>query len=233
PGFQLQHTNALNRAMNRTVTSALREVDAVLLVVEARQLTSADHEIIAMVPRTVPAIAVVNKIDKLGNRELLLPIIDELKTTYPFAEIIPVSAQKGTGVPDLIETLITHLPFGEPVYNSDAITDRPERFIAAEIVREKLFQSLGEELPYGTTVDIERFEHHGQLRRIHATVIVSKSAHKAMVIGAKGAKLKSIATRARKDMEQLFGGKVFLEIWVRVKHGWSDDVRSLRTLGYS
>jgi len=233
PGFQLQHSNALNRAMNRTVTSALRDVDAVLLVVEAGKLTGQDNEIIAMLSDTAPVVAVVNKIDKLRNRALLLPFIDELRSAYPFAEIVPISAEKGTGVRDLIEAIVDYLPAGAPVYDADTITDRPERFLAAEIVREKLFQSLGEELPYGTTVEIERFEHDGQLRRINATIIVSKAAHKAMVIGARGSKLKAIGTRARKDMEQLFGGKVFLEIWVRVKQGWSDDARSLRALGYN
>ena len=232
PGFQLQHSSALNKAMNRTVTSAMRDVDAVLLVLEAGALTRQDKEIIAMLSEEVPVLAIVNKIDRLKDSALLLPVIDELQHAYPFAEIVPISAEKGTGIADLVDTVVGYLPVGEPVYDADAITDRPEKFLAAEIVREKLFQSLGEELPYGTTVDIERFEHDGQLRRINATVIVSKSAHKAMVIGAKGAKLKSIATRARKDMEQLFGGKVFLEVWVRVKQGWSDDVRSLRALGY-
>ncbi len=232
PGFQLQHSGALNRAMNRTVSSALREVDVVLLVLEAGPLTRQDNEIIAMLSQTVPVLAVVNKIDKLKDSALLLPVIDGLQRAYPFAEIVPISAEKGTGIADLVDTVAGYLPVGEPVYDADAITDRPEKFLAAEIVREKLFQSLGEELPYGTTVEIERFEHDGQLRRINATVIVSKTAHKAMVIGAKGAKLKSIATRARKDMERLFDGKVYLEVWVRVKQGWSDDVRSLRALGY-
>ena len=233
PGFQLQHSNALNRAMNRTVTSALRDVDAVLLVVEAGKLTSQDNEIISMLSDAAPVVAVVNKIDKLRDRALLLPFIDGLRTVYPFAEIVPISAEKGTGVRDLIKAIVGYMPEGAPVYDAGTITDRPERFLAAEIVREKLFQSLGEELPYGTTVEIERFEHDGQLRRINATIIVSKAAHKAMVIGAGGSKLKAIGTRARKDMEQLFGGKVFLEIWVRVKQGWSDDARSLRALGYS
>lgn len=232
PGFQLQHMSALNKAMNRTVTSALRDVDAVLLVMEAGALTRQDEEIIAMLSPDVPVIAVVNKIDRLQDPALLLPLIDDLQSAYPFAEIVPISAEKGTGVADLVNTVVDYMPVGEPVYEADAITDRPEKFLAAEIVREKLFQSLGEELPYGTTVEIERFEHDGRLRRINAVVIVSKAAHKAMVIGAKGAKLKSIATRARKDMEQLFDGKVFLEIWVRVKQGWSDDARSLRALGY-
>jgi GTP-binding protein Era len=233
PGFQLQHTNALNKAMNRTVTSALRDVDAVLLVVEAGKLLAQDQQIISMFSQTVPVIAVVNKIDKLKHRTSLLPFIDELRAEYQFSEIVPVSAEKGTGVPELVDAIVGYLPAGDPVYDEDTITDRPERFLAAEIIREKVFQSLGEELPYGTTVEIERFEHDGQLRRINATVIVAKPAHKAMVIGAKGAKLKTIGTRARKDMEQLFGGKVFLEIWVRVKQGWADDVRSLRALGYS
>ena len=232
PGFQLQHSNALNRAMNRTVTNALQEVDAVLLVTDAGKLTAGDREIIGMLPKSVPALAIVNKIDNLKNAQLLLPVMDELRRAYPFAEIVPVSAQKGTGITDLIDSVVKYLPHGEATYEADAITDRSERFLAAEIVREKLFQLLGEELPYGTTVDIERFEQEQHLRRINATIIVSKPAHKAMVIGAKGAKLKSIATRARKDMEQLFGGKVFLEVWVRVKQGWSDDARALRTLGY-
>lgn len=232
PGFQLQHSSALNKEMNRTVTSVLREVDAVMLVVEAGKLTKQDEEIMSMLSDSVPVVAVINKIDKLKDRTSLLPFIETLRTAYRFAEFVPVSAAKGDGIPELISVIVKHLPAGAPVYEEDAITDRPERFLAAEIVREKLFQFLGEELPYGTTVEIERFEHEGQLRRINATVIVSKPAHKAMVIGARGSKLKIIGTRARKDMEQLFGGKVFLEVWVRVKQGWADDARSLRSLGY-
>lgn len=232
PGFQLQHSSALNKEMNRTVTSALREVDVVMLVVEAGRLTKQDEEIISMLSDSVPVVAVINKIDKLKDRTSLLPYIESLRAAYRFAEFVPVSAAKGDGIPELIDTAVKYLPAGAPVYEEDAITDRPERFLAAEIVREKLFQFLGEELPYGITVEIERFEHEGQLRRINATVIVSKPAHKAMVIGARGSKLKIIGTRARKDMEQLFGGKVFLEVWVRVKQGWADDARSLRSLGY-
>ncbi len=232
PGFQLQHSSALNKEMNRTVTSALREVDAVMLVVEAGRLTKQDEEIMSMLPDAVPAVAVINKIDKLRDRTSLLPFIEQLRAAHQFAEFVPVSAAKGDGIPELIDIVVKHLPVGAPVYEEDAITDRPERFLAAEIVREKLFQYLGEELPYGTTVEIERFEHQGQLRRINATVIVSKPAHKAMVIGARGSKLKVIGTHARKDMERLFGGKVFLEVWVRVKQGWADDARSLRSLGY-
>jgi GTP-binding protein Era len=233
PGFQLRHTGALNKAMNRAATASLREVDAVMLMVEAGSITAQDRKVIRLLSDRTPGIAVINKLDRLSDRAELLPIIDELRNAYAFDEIIPVSAEKGVALDELVLTLKRYLPLGEPVYDSDMLTDRPERFLAAEIVREKLFRSLGEELPYGAAVEIEKFEHEGQLRRIYATVIVSRPAHKAMVIGAKGAKLKAIATQARKDMEELFDGKVYLEVWVRVKQGWSDDARSLHALGYN
>jgi len=233
PGFQLRHSSALNKAMNRAATASLREVDAVVLMVEAGSITPQDRKVIGLLSERSPVIAVVNKIDRLADQAELLPLIDDLRQAYNFDEIIPVSAEKGLAVEELVRTIRNYLPVGEPVYESDMLTDRPERFLAAEIVREKLFRSLGEELPYGAAVEIEKFEHEGQLRRIYATIVVSRSAHKAMVIGAKGAKLKSIATQARKDMEQLFDGKVYLEVWVRVKQGWADDARSLHALGYS
>lgn len=233
PGFQLRHSSALNKAMNRAATASLREVDAVVLMIEAGSITPQDRKVISLLSEGTPAIAIVNKIDRLADRAELLPIIDELRKAHAFNEIIPISAEKGLGVDELVRTIKAYLPVGEPVYDADTLTDRPERFLAAEIVREKLFRSLGEELPYGAAVEIEKFEHEGQLRRIYATVVVSRPAHKAMVIGAKGAKLKAIGTQARKDMEQLFGGKVYLEVWVRVKQGWADDARSLRALGYS
>jgi GTPase len=233
PGFQLRHSSALNKAMNRAATASLREVDAVVLMVEAGKITPQDRKVIALLSERSPVIAVINKIDRLTDQAELLPLIDDLRKAYAFDEIIPVSAEKGLALEELVRTIRNYLPVGEPVYESDMLTDRPERFLAAEIVREKLFRSLGEELPYGAAVEIEKFEHEGQLRRIYATIIVSRSAHKAMVIGAKGAKLKSIATQARKDMEELFDGKVYLEVWVRVKQGWADDTRSLHALGYS
>jgi len=233
PGFQLRHSSALNKAMNRAATASLREVDAVVLMVEAGSITPQDRKVIGLLSERSPVIAVVNKIDRLADQAELLPLIDDLRQAYNFDEIIPVSAEKGLAVEELVRTIRNYLPVGEPVYESDMLTDRPERFLAAEIVREKLFRSLGEELPYGAAVEIEKFEHEGQLRRIYATIVVSRSAHKAMVIGAKGAKLKSIATQARKDMEQLFDGKVYLEVWVRVKQGWADDARSLHALGYN
>ncbi len=233
PGFQLKHSGALNKAMNRAATASLREVDAIVLMIEASDLTPQDDKVIELLSGGTPVIAVVNKIDRLANKAALLPIIDALRKAYTFAEIIPISAERGLGLDELVNTIKQYLPAGQPVYESDMLTDRPERFLAAEIVREKLFRLLGEELPYGAAVEIEKFEHEGQLRRIYATIIVSRAAHKAMVIGAKGAKLKTIATQARKDMEQLFDGKVFLEVWVRVKQGWADDARSLRALGYN
>jgi GTP-binding protein Era len=233
PGFQLRHSSALNKAMNRAATASLREVDAVMLMVEAGSITPQDRKVIGLLSERSPVIAAVNKIDRLADQAELLPLIDELRQAYNFNEIIPVSAEKGLAVEELVQTIRNYLPIGEPVYESDMLTDRPERFLAAEIVREKLFRSLGEELPYGAAVEIEKFEHEGHLRRIYATIVVSRAAHKAMVIGAKGVKLKSIATQARKDMEQLFDGKVYLEVWVRVKQGWADDARSLHALGYN
>jgi GTP-binding protein Era len=233
PGFQLRHSNALNKAMNRTATASLRDVDAVVLMIEAGSITPQDHKVIGLLSEDMRVVAVVNKIDRLSDRAALLPIIDELRKAFAFTDIIPISAEKGLALKELVRTIKAYLPVGLPVYDADTLTDRPERFLAAEIVREKLFRSLGEELPYGAAVEIERFEHEGRMRRIYVTVIVSKPAHKAMVIGAKGTKLKAIATQARKDMEQLFDGKVYLEVWVRVKQGWADDARSLRALGYS
>lgn len=233
PGFQLRHSNALNKAMNRTATASLRDVDAVVLMIEAGSITPQDRKVIGLLSEDMRVVAVVNKIDRLSDRAALLPIIDELRKAFAFTDIIPISAEKGLALKELVRTIRAYLPVGLPVYDADTLTDRPERFLAAEIVREKLFRSLGEELPYGAAVEIERFEHEGRMRRIYVTVIVSKPAHKAMVIGAKGTKLKAIATQARKDMEQLFDGKVYLEVWVRVKQGWADDARSLRALGYS
>jgi GTP-binding protein Era len=170
--------------------------------------------------------------DQLAEQAALLPFIDNVSKEFPFAEIVPVSAAKGSNVDELLRAAASHLPEREPMFEADDITDRSERFLAAELVREKLFRNLGEELPYGMTVEIERFETEGNLRRIHAAIIVDKDAHKAIVIGRGGEKLKRIAADARQDMEKLFGGKVWLETWVKVKSGWADDERALKSLGY-
>lgn len=236
PGYQTRHKNALNRLMNRNVTTAFAEVDVILLVIEAGRWGSEEEHLLTMLPAEKPVILVINKIDRLADKAQLLPFIAGLAERRAFAEIVPLSAENGEGAETLLTAAAKYLPEMPPVFEADDITDRSERFLAAEILREKLFRNLGEELPYGLAVEIERFEHEthdrNELRRIHAAVIVDKEAHKVMVIGKGGEKLKRISTDARKDMEKLFGGKVWLETWVKVKSGWADDERALRSLGY-
>ncbi len=232
PGFQRQHVNALNRMMNRTVTTALADVDAVVMVVDAGRWGSGEREILELLPEGVPVFLAINKIDRLADRASLLPFIESASREREFAAIVPVSAERGDGVAGLIAEVGGRLPHGAPIFDADDFTDRPERFLAAEILREKLFRNLGEELPYGIAVEVEKFEQEGALRRIFAAVIVDKAAHKAIVIGKGGEQLKRISSDARKDMEALFGGKVWLETWVKVKSGWADDERALKSLGY-
>jgi GTP-binding protein Era len=232
PGFQTQHKGALNRMMNRSVTQTLTSVDVVLFVVEAGRFGTVEREIVRLLPPLRPVLLVVNKVDRMDDPARLLPFLDSVSKEFAFAEIVPVSAEKGRNLPELLRAAGRYLPEAAAVFDADDITDRPERFLAAELIREKLFRNLGEELPYGMTVEIEQFETEGPLRRIHAAIIVDKEAHKAIVIGKGGEKLKRIAADARKDMEVLFGGKVWLETWVKVKSGWADDERALKSLGY-
>ncbi len=232
PGFQTRHAGALNRVMNRSVTQALSEVDVTICVIEAGRFGSADRAIIKLLPRDRPVLLAINKIDRLADKSRLLPFIAQLAQEFAFAEIVPLSAEKGDGVSDLLQSAAKYLPEAPPLFEADDITDRSERFLAAELLREKLFRNLGEELPYGIAVEIERFEQEGNLRRIFAAIIVDKAAHKAMIIGRGGEKLKTMSSDARRDMEQLFGGPVYLETWVKVKSGWADDERALKSLGY-
>ncbi|GAA5168237.1 GTPase Era [Viridibacterium curvum] len=232
PGFQTRHKNALNRTMNRTVTQVLPDVDVVALVIEAGQFGPADRQVLALLPEGAKVVLVINKIDMLEDKGEVLPFLEKMAAEYPFADMVPVSAQRGNNAPELLRTLAKYLPEGEPVFGEDDITDRSERFLASEFIREKLFRLLGEELPYGMAVEIEKFEVQGGLRRIFAAIIVDKAAHKAMVIGKGGQHLKRISTEARVDMEKLFDGKVYLEVWVKVKSGWADDERALKSLGY-
>ena len=232
PGFQMTHKNALNRLMNRSVTSTFADVDVIMLVVEAGNWGSGEAEILRMLPEDKPVLLVINKIDRLADKVELLPFIQKLSALHGFAEILPISAEKGLGTETLLGAARAYLPEGPAVFDADDITDRNERFLASEILREKLFRNLGEELPYGIAVEIEKFEQEGELRRIHAAVIVDKSGHKPIVIGKAGERLKRISTDARKEMESLFGGKVWLETWVKVKGGWADDERALKSLGY-
>jgi len=233
PGFQLQYRNALNRTMNRMVTEALSGVDVVVFVVEALHYDERDETVVKLLPRDRPVILVVNKTDTVKEKLQLLPFIDRMAKVFPFAEIVPVSATTHFQIPELLAAIRPHLPEGPPLYDKEDITDRSERFLAAEAVREKIFRLLGDEIPYSTTVVIEKFEEEGRLRRIHAAIIVDKESQKAIVIGKGGERLKAIGSEARRDMERLFGGKVYLELWVKVRSGWADDERAVKSLGYS
>ena len=232
PGFQTRHAGALNRAMNRGVTQALADVDVVTLVVEAGRFDAQDKAVIRLLPKVKPIILAINKIDQMGDKSELLPMLSALSGEFSFAAIVPVSAEKGIQVDQLLAEIRKHLPHDGLLYGEDEITDRNERFLAAEFIREKMFRLLGDEVPYAATVQIEKFEVDGALRRINAVISVDRQAHKGIVIGKEGQTLKRIATEARQDMERLFDGKVFLEIFVRVKSGWSDDERFLKSLGY-
>jgi GTP-binding protein Era len=232
PGFQTKHTNALNRAMNRGVTQALADVDVVLFVVEAGRFDDKDKAVIRLLPLDRPVIIVVNKIDQLKDKTKLLPFMAELAKERDFAAIIPVSAAKGKQLDDLLRETRKYLPHSELLFGEDEITDKSEKFLAAEYIREKLFRLIGDELPYAATVEIEKFEMDGALRRIHAAIVVDRDGHKAIIIGSGGVTLKRIASEARQDMERLFDGKVFLEVFVKVKSGWADDERLLKSLGY-
>ena len=232
PGFQTQHRNALNRAMNRTVGQVAKEVDAVLLVIDAHRWDERDDAVLALLPPKVPAILALNKVDKVRDKAAIAATLVEASRKRDFAALVPVSAAKGTQLRALLGEIRKLLPEAPAIYEPDEITDRPERFLAAELVRERIFRLLGDELPYSTAVDVEKFEQEGNLRRISATIYVDKPGHKAIVIGEKGATLKRIGTEARHAMEALFGSKVFLETHVRVKSGWADNEAALKLLGY-
>ena len=232
PGFQTRHTNPLNKTLNRTVTQSLQDVDIVLFVVEAGVFGEADKQVVQLLPADAKVILVINKSDKLKDKGLLMAYAQQVAATHNFTAIVPVSARQGFQL-DRLEGEIRHyLPLNSPVFDEDDITDRSEKFLAAEIVREKVFRFVGDELPYTSTVVIEKIEQEGQLRRIFAAILVGRDTHKAMLIGQKGARLKEISTQSRLDMEKLFGGPVYLEIWVKVKSGWADNEAGLRAYGY-
>jgi GTP-binding protein Era len=232
PGFQSRHGSALNRSMNRSVTQALSEVDVILMVLEAGRFSDEDRAVMALLPAGRPTLLAINKTDRLQDRRELLPFIEQVSAHRSFDEIVPVSASKGHAVAALAKAAAKYLPVQPAIYTEDEITESSERFLAAEMIREKLFRLLGDELPYVSAVLIDRFVLEGSMRRISASIIVDKDSHKGIVVGAKGSRLKEIGTLARRDMEKLFDGKVHLELWVRVKGGWSDDARTLKQLGY-
>ena len=231
PGFQMEHKNALNRAMNKSVTDTLSSVDVVLFVIESTRFDERDARVMKLLPSSRPVILVINKIDLLESKAELLPFIERMAKEFPFAEIVPIAAEAGK-IEALPKAIQPYLPAGPAMYDADDFTDRNERFLAAEIIREKIFRLLGEEVPYAASVMIEQFTQEGNLRRIHASVIVDKPGQKAILIGKGGEKMKAISTQARKDMETLFGSKVYLEVWVKIKSGWADDERALKSLGY-
>lgn len=232
PGFQTVHKSALNRSMNRTVSDSLHGVNVILFVIEARHFDERDRRVLRLLPENVPVILVINKVDYLADKNELLPFIEKLGKEHAYSDVVPVSARQNVQLNTLLDTIRSYLPESEALYPEDEITDRNERFLAAELLREKVFRLTGEELPYASSVVIEQFKQEGALRRIHAAILVDKEAHKAMLIGKNGAKLKEIATQARQDMEKLFDGKVFLEVFVKVRSGWADDDRLLKSLGY-
>ena len=232
PGFQTKHRNALNQAMNRAVTQALSEVSTVLWLVEALKFTPADARILPLLPRDKPVILVVNKVDTVADKTALLPYLQSVSGQFAFAEIVPLCAESDKDVARLPAILKPYLPEDEAWFAEDDITDRPARFLAAEIVREKVFRLTGDEIPYAVAVTIERFEEEGDLARIGAVVWLERDSHKPIVLGKGGEHIKRISTEARQDMERLFGRKVFLEVWVKVKTGWADDVRLIKQFGY-
>ena len=232
PGFQTQHAGALNRSLNRTVTGTLGEVDVVLFVVEAGRFGRADKIVLALVPPGKPTLLVANKLDTITRRADLAPWLQTMQAERDFVETVPLSATRPSDTDRLLGIVAPHLPEGPFAWDADALTDRSDRFLAAEIVREKLFRLTGDELPYTSTVLIDRYEEEGNLRRIAATIVVGRDAHKSMVIGAGGERLKRIGSEARQDLERLLGAKVFLELWVKVRGGWADDETHLRSYGY-
>jgi len=231
PGYQLKHLNTLNKNLNKTVKHVLQDVDVILFLIEPRQMTEVDEKILQMIPKETPIILVINKVDCLKDKTKLLELIQVFKENNRFKEIIPTSVKKKNNLKELLDSTREFLPEQEFIYDEDQITDKNERFLAAEIIREKIFRLTGQELPYSIAVEIEKFEHEGNVRRIFAAIIVERDSHKPMIIGNKGTRLKEISTSARIDMENFFGGKVWLETWVKVQKGWSDDLRALKSLG--
>jgi len=232
PGFQTRSRGALNRLLNRTAQQAAQDADVVVMVCDAKGWSRADAALAALLPTDRPVLLAVNKVDSVRDKATLLPLAEQAARTRRFDEIVPVSAHTGHQVDLLIELCAARLPEGEAIYGADELTDRGERFFAAELIREKLFRLLGDELPYESTVVIDRFEELPRLRRIFATVLVERDAQRAIVLGSGGERIKRIATEARVELERLLDARVYLELFVKVRSGWADDERGLRAYGY-
>ena len=237
PGFQTRHSTALNKSLNKTVLGAIDGVDLVLFVVEAGSFTLQDAKVLSLLQPDTPALLVANKLDTVHRRAEIAPWLKSMQERHPFAEFVPMSAKNPRDVARLLEICARYLPEQPWWYGEDELTDRSEKFLASETVREKLFRLTGDELPYTSTVVIEQFKEeksraHGRLLRIAATIVVERDGHKAMVIGQQGERLKRIGTEARQELEKLLDAKVFLEIWVKVRSGWADDEARVRSFGY-
>ncbi len=233
PGIHQRRGSAINKYMNRAATSVLNDVDVILFVVQANKWTEEDQAIVERFKKvSCPILLVVNKIDTLSSKKELLPIIEELSTHYDYAEILPVSALNGINVEMLEQKIAPLLPENEYIYPEDQVTDRSMRFLASEIIREKLIRELGQELPYTSTVSIDKYDDAPDIVHIHATIYVESEGQKAIIIGKKGSRLKSIGTKSREDISKMIETKVYLNLWVKVREGWSNDERALRGLGY-
>jgi GTP-binding protein Era len=235
PGFQMRYAAALNRTLNKTVHSVLADVDVVLFVVEAGRFGLDDAKVLSLMPSgeyAKPVFLIANKLDAVHRRAELAPWLKGMQDRHAFAEFVPLSAKKDADVQRLLGIVEPYLPTQPWFYEEDALTDRSDRFLASEIIREKLFRLMGDELPYTSTVVIDKYEEEGGLRRIAASIVVERDAHKGMVIGGNGERLKRFGSEARQELEKLMDAKVFLEIWVKVRSGWADDEEHLRSYGY-
>ena len=232
PGFQTKHAAPLNRTLNRTVTGVLGDVDVVLFVVEAGRFGLDDAKVLALIDSGKPVFLIANKLDTVVRRADLAPWLKGMQERHPFAEFVPLSAKKDADVQRLLGIVKPYLPVQPWFHEEDALTDRTDKFLASEIIREKLFRLTGDELPYTSTVVIDKFEEEGNLRRIAATIVVERDSHKGIVIGNGGERLKRIGSEARQELERLMDAKVFIELWVKVRSGWADDEAHLRSYGY-
>ena len=232
PGFQTRHGGAMNKMMNRVVSQTLIDVDVVLFLVQAGQWTTTDQALLDMLPKESHVILVISKTDTVKDKSSLYPFVADISSRFPFAAVVPVSAVKGKQLEDLLAEISAHLPENEPFFDEETLTDRPMRFLVAELIREKIFRLVGDELPYGCTVVIEQWEETDPSVRIHACIIVERETHRPILLGAKGAHMKRIATEARQEIEKLIGKSIHLEVYIKVKRGWSDRQASLREFGY-
>jgi len=232
PGVPSEPKNVLHRALSRRATEAARDVDVAVFVVEATRFTPEDRAALERMPEGQTVVAAVNKIDLVRQHADLIPFLDRISRSYAFHAVVPLSARTGRNIPEFLRVLREALPEGPAAYPEDQLTDRDERFFAAELLREKIFEQLDQELPYRCEVVIDSFKEEGRLRRIEATILVERESQKAIVLGTGGERLKRMATAARKDMEKLFGGKVYLGTWIKVRKSWTDDARVLKQLGY-